>query len=130
MAARISQAANGSTIKDGQPYGEIWLGSTHKNGPCSVKNPKLNYGLGLRNLIATDPEFYLGQGLLGNKEMQAMYENDLPFLFKILSFDKALPLQAHPDPSLGEKLRKQEGKEQGVNSNCRTASSFFPGAID
>lgn len=50
--------------------------------------------------------------------MQSMYKNDLPFLFKILSFDKALPLQAHPDPKLGEKLRKIEIKQQGMNSDC------------
>lgn len=47
-----------------------------------------------------------------------MYKDDLPFLFKILSFDKALPLQAHPDPKLGSRLKKREMKERWYNSDC------------
>lgn len=53
-----------------------------------------------------------------NEFMQELYKDDLPFLFKILSFDKALPLQAHPDHKLGAKLRKREKiKYLGYNSD-------------
>ena len=51
-------------------------------------------GQKLGDLVASDPEYYLGKKLLSNQDMQDMYKDDLPFLFKILSFDKALPLQA------------------------------------
>jgi mannose-6-phosphate isomerase len=91
---------------------QIWIGSTHPNGDISS-------GKKLRDLVASDPEHYLGKKLLDNEEMQKMYKNDLPFLFKILSFDKALPLQAHPDPSLGSKLKKQEASQKGENEDCR-----------
>ena len=135
----LTQSLHSTTIKPGQPYGEvcagsrisatiadcilarqIWLGSTHKNGPCTVHNG-LNRGKLLKDLIQSDPDFYLGQKLLSNSNMQDLYKNDLPFLFKILSFNKALPLQAHPDPSLGSKLKKQEKEQQGKNENCKRA---------
>ena len=123
MAARFAQQVDPSiTVKDEQPYGEIWLGSTHKNGPSTIKTDSaLSNGTSLRALIASDPEYYLGQSLLNDADMQEMYPKDLPFLFKILSFDKALPLQAHPDPELGEKLRKRERRQYfGLyNSDCK-----------
>lgn len=96
---------------------QIWLGSTHKNGPCTVHNGP-NRGKLLKDLIQSNPEFYLGPKLLANSRMQELYKNDLPFLFKVLSFNKALPLQAHPDPSLGSKLKKQEKEQQGKNEDC------------
>jgi len=104
---------------------QIWLGSTHANGPSKLLTSNVvTNGTGLRDLIASDPEYYLGTDLLQNKNMQSMYKDDMPFLFKILSFDKALPLQAHPDPSLGEKLRKQEKRKYGgvYNSDCMLLS--------
>ncbi|KAK9900783.1 RmlC-like cupin [Cystobasidium minutum MCA 4210] len=112
-AARIAKEVLGTEIDPKQPYGEIWIGSTHKNGPSEV----MQTGQKLRDLVASDPEYYLGKKLLSNQDMQDMYKNDLPFLFKILSFDKALPLQAHPDPNLGSKLKKQEEKQQGKNED-------------
>lgn len=148
MAARIAKDIDPSTnIDDKQPYGEvytvllfiirkhwlidllqIWLGSTHANGPSKLMTSNVvTNGTGLRDLVASDPEYYLGHDLLQNKNMQSMYKDDMPFLFKILSFDKALPLQAHPDPSLGEKLRKQEKRKYaGVyNSDCMLGSTIF-----
>lgn len=126
MAARYAKLVDPSIkIKEGQPYGEIWLGSTHKNGPSTILTSSLlTNGTKLRDVIASDPEYYLGSKLLANAKMQEMYRNDLPFLFKILSFDKALPLQAHPDPELGRKLRKQEKtKYLGLyNSDCTSYS--------
>merc|ERR1712093_861231 len=117
MAARIAKEVDPSTeIKPNQPYGEIWIGSTHANGPATVLSGSQK-GTPLKDLLATDPKFYLGEPLLSNATMQRMYKNDLPFLFKILSFDKALPLQAHPDPQLGKQLRQQEAAQKGKNED-------------
>lgn len=77
----------------------------------------LNYGKQLKDLIRSDPAFYLGKELLADQDMQELYKDDLPFLFKILSFDKALPLQAHPDPSLGAKLKAREERNKGKNED-------------
>jgi len=58
-----------------------------------VSNPLAANIVTLRDLIYSNPQFYLGSDLLNQEDMQEMYKDDLPFLFKILSFDKALPLQ-------------------------------------
>ncbi|GAA5832956.1 hypothetical protein JCM11251_000546 [Rhodosporidiobolus azoricus] len=100
-------------IKKDQPYGEIWLGSTHQNGPCYVEGQDLS----LKDLIKKDPSFYLGSKLQSDKQMTSQYPDDLPFLFKVLSFDKPLPLQCHPDKKLGEQLMQQEKKQEGKNEN-------------
>lgn len=38
------------------------------------------------------------------------YENKLPFLFKVLSINKALSIQAHPNKKLAEQLHARDGK--------------------
>ena len=38
------------------------------------------------------------------------YGEKLPFLFKILSIQKALSIQAHPDKKLAERLHKDDPK--------------------
>lgn len=57
-----------------KPYAELWMG-THINAPSKLKS-----GKPLSDVI------------------------NLPFLFKVLSINKALSIQAHPDKSLAEKL--------------------------
>lgn len=72
----------------------------HPNGPSRT----VNGNKPLADLIAANPQEYL---------TSAVYEKfnkdpHLPFLFKILSFRKALPLQAHPEKPLAEQLQEQE----------------------
>lgn len=100
-------------IKDSQPYGEIWLGSTHQNGPCFVEGKNQS----LKELIQLDPEYYLGPKLLADEQMSSQYKNNLPYLFKVLSFDKPLPLQCHPDKKLGAKLMEEAKRRQGKNED-------------
>jgi mannose-6-phosphate isomerase class I len=76
---------------------QIWMG-THKAGPAHLfSSPHTT----LSSVIESDPAHYLGQALL-DKWPGAL---DVPFLFKILSIAKALPLQAHPDKELGTPSR-------------------------
>ncbi|GAA5890702.1 hypothetical protein JCM5296_004813 [Sporobolomyces johnsonii] len=99
-------------IKPSQPYGEIWFG-THENGPAKVEGEELS----LRELVRKEPKFYLGEKLLKDGQMSSQYENDVPYLFKVLSFDKPLPLQCHPDKKLGAKLKEQEKQDKGKNED-------------
>ncbi|BGP12822.1 hypothetical protein JCM10213_008083 [Rhodosporidiobolus nylandii] len=100
-------------IKEDQPYGEIWLGSTHQNGPCYIEGKNES----LKDLIQKDPQHFLGSKLLQDGQMNSQYPNDLPYLFKVLSFDKPLPLQCHPDKKLGEALKDAEKKQKWRNSD-------------
>lgn len=40
----------------------------------------------------------------------ARYDNKVPFLFKVLSIDKALSIQAHPNKKLAEELHRKDPK--------------------
>jgi mannose-6-phosphate isomerase len=46
--------------------------------------------------------------MLLSKEIAEKYENKLPFLFKVLSINKALSIQAHPNKKLAEKLHAKD----------------------
>jgi mannose-6-phosphate isomerase len=74
----------------------------HQNGPSR----SVHSGTDLNTLIKSSPETFLGARVL-----QKFKDAQLPFLFKVLSFDKALPLQSHPDKALGQKLMEQEKKQ-------------------
>lgn len=43
-------------------------------------------------------------------EIGERYDKKLPFLFKVLSIQKALSIQAHPDKKLAERLHAQDPK--------------------
>jgi mannose-6-phosphate isomerase class I len=77
---------------------------THSIGPASLfSSPSTS----LSAVIKSNPEHYLGSALL----KKWPNTTDVPFLFKILSIRKALPLQAHPDKELGVILNKKDPKE-------------------
>jgi mannose-6-phosphate isomerase len=47
------------------------------------------------------------QALVG-REIAERYGNKLPFLFKVLSIQKALSIQAHPNKKLAEQLHARD----------------------
>jgi len=49
------------------------------------------------------------QMLMGH-DISKKYSNKLPFLFKVLSINKALSIQAHPNKKLAEKLHSKDPK--------------------
>ncbi|KPV78392.1 uncharacterized protein RHOBADRAFT_33074 [Rhodotorula graminis WP1] len=102
-------------IKPNQPYGELWIGGTHQNGPSYVEGTDEE----LKSLIQRDPAYYLGKKLVADDQMSSQYPSDLPFLFKILSFDKPLPLQCHPDKSLGKRKRREGENSNFVDTNAK-----------
>lgn len=87
LDSKVAQLQKGANpdflIDDKVPYAELWMG-THVNAPSVVKCSKEK----LSDLIAAHPEF-LGDQVLNDF-------GELPFLFKVLSVNKALSIQAHP----------------------------------
>ncbi|PVU88840.1 hypothetical protein BB559_002776 [Furculomyces boomerangus] len=81
-------------VDDSKPYSELWMG-THPDGMSMLSDKK---STSLANLISSDPEKYLGSNIA------ALYENQLPFLYKILSIQTALSIQAHPGKKLAQEL--------------------------
>jgi len=72
---------------DGAPWAELWMGS-HPGSPSMAVLDSGETGLG--ELIARDPNFFLG-------EKTAQRYGALPFLFKLLAVEKTISIQAHPN---------------------------------
>ncbi|KAJ9260003.1 mannose-6-phosphate isomerase, class I [Paecilomyces variotii] len=98
MAARFwaKTPLTGGKIDETKPYSEMWMG-TYPSTPSYV----LSSGEQLESYLKNHPE------LLGKNAVDK-WGTDLPFLPKILSMCKALPLQIHPDKALAEKLHSRE----------------------
>lgn len=60
----------------------------------------------LRDLIKSNPTELLGEPIIKKFESS----NELPFLFKVLSIEKVLSIQAHPDKALGKVLHFHDPK--------------------
>lgn len=73
-------------VDEKAPYAELWMG-THKKGPAMV----------------------IGEGGASAEEskLSDRLGKELPFLFKVLSVNKALSIQAHPDKKLAERLHRE-----------------------
>lgn len=82
--AQLQKSANKDfEVEESVPYAELWMG-THVKAPSIIKSTNQM----LSDAISEHPEF------LGDDVLQMFKE--LPFLFKVLSVDKALSIQAHP----------------------------------
>lgn len=97
-------SAVASLLKDGdptfqpdpeKPYSELWMG-THPNGPSKIASTQLS----LKEFVQANPD------MLGAKSVE-LFSNDLPFLFKVLSVNKALSIQAHPNKEHAQQLHNQ-----------------------
>jgi len=80
------------TLDESSPYAELWMG-VHPNGMSNVALSKES----LADYIRAHPES------LGAKVAE-QFKCELPFLFKILSVNKALSIQAHPAKQHAESL--------------------------
>ena len=93
--AKRSGSHDDHTTPDTSPYSELWMG-THPSGPSRVR-------VGDDGDDASAPTLskYLGEAT-GTADQQ------LPFLFKVLSIAKPLSIQAHPDKKLAEELHANQ----------------------
>lgn len=89
-------------IESDKNYAEMWMG-TYPVTPSYV----LKTGEKLQDVINANKEKLVGKTVLSK------FGADLPFLPKILSIQKALPLQIHPDIELSKKLHEQDPEQFG-----------------
>lgn len=112
--------------KDDQPYAELWMG-THPTLPSYALLPD-----GSKVLLH---DYLCEHKALVGDEVVARFGLDegrgaLPFLFKVLSINKALSIQAHPDKALAEKLHKEKPamyKDDNHKPEMALALSDFEG---
>lgn len=100
--------SDGFTIQENEPYAELWIG-THPNGMSNILVPEDESiasddthmkSLPLVDYVQSNPEMHLGV----EGEIEPSQEFDLTFLFKVLSIEKVLSIQAHPDKRLAGQL--------------------------
>ena len=95
--ARLAEgkACREFSLKEDTNYAELWMG-IHPNGPARlVLEDQL-----LAEYIEKNPD------CLG-KKIEERFGATLPFLFKVLSVNKALSIQAHPNKSHAEQLHAE-----------------------
>ena len=85
------------TIDEDTTYSEMWMG-TYPVLPSYVSDT----GEDLQDVIDRHPE-----DLLGEKTIKRFGHTKLPYLPKVLSIAKALPLQLHPDKAMAAKLHEE-----------------------
>ncbi|POS75603.1 mannose-6-phosphate isomerase [Diaporthe helianthi] len=102
LAAQLCARTPGTDFKieDEKYYSEMWFGD-YPDFPARV----LETGEPLADVLRKDQ-----QTLLGKKVVDTM-DAQLPFLPKILSIAKALPLQLHPNKDLATKLHRQDPEQ-------------------
>ncbi|KAF9483080.1 mannose-6-phosphate isomerase [Pholiota conissans] len=89
----------GFQIDEAAPYAELWMG-THPKSPSLVRST----GQVLSEHLASHPEL-IGQKII---DKFSAGNGNLPFLFKVLSIEKALSIQTHPDKDTAEKLHREQ----------------------
>ncbi|KAH0253809.1 mannose-6-phosphate isomerase, partial [Aureobasidium melanogenum] len=85
-------------IDDNKSYAEMWMG-TYPVLPSYVKSTMED----LQDVIDKNAE-----QLVGKNVIDKFGHSNLPFLPKVLSIAKALPLQLHPNKELAAKLHKED----------------------
>ncbi|KAJ9609779.1 hypothetical protein H2200_006107 [Cladophialophora chaetospira] len=98
LAARLCSQTNPDfEIDDSKEYSEMWFGTYPELPAYSLKT-----GQDLQEILKEQKDKLIG------KKVHDRFGADLPFLPKILSIAKALPLQIHPDKKLSEKLHEED----------------------
>ncbi|CAG5957669.1 mannose-6-phosphate isomerase [Menidia menidia] len=87
-----------AVIEENKPYAELWMGA-HPKGDAQIKDNRIAQTT-LGQWIAHYP------ACLGSKVKDA-FQGQLPFLFKVLSVNTALSIQAHPNKELAASLHAQ-----------------------
>lgn len=111
LVGRIKAAQSSEfVISQDTPYAELWIG-THPNGMSNIILPPLDGESQPRkqtlvDYVQSNPDMHLG--VEGVDEPSQEY--DLTFLFKVLSIEKVLSIQAHPDKYLAAQLHTARPK--------------------
>ena len=102
----------GTDNREGGPQAELWMGA-HKRAPSRVRDLEAGADISLIDWIERDPA-----GILG-PSVAAQYDEELPFLFKVLAAARPLSLQAHPS---SEQARAGFAREDaaGISQDAAT----------
>ena len=84
-----------------KPYAELWIG-IHPKAPSLVEYNQ--DAIPLNQLISKYPKEILGSNCADK------FDNQLPFLLKVLSAGEALSIQAHPNKGQAEMLHAKDQK--------------------
>ncbi|KAM7337519.1 hypothetical protein ACRRTK_003638 [Alexandromys fortis] len=95
-------------ISEDKPYAELWMG-THPRGDARILDNRISQKT-LGQWIADN------QDCLGPK-VKDTFNGKLPFLFKVLSVETALSIQAHPNKELAQKLHLQAPQHYPDNNH-------------
>ncbi|OCL07934.1 mannose-6-phosphate isomerase [Glonium stellatum] len=100
LAARLCAKTPGTDFKidENTPYSEMWMG-TYPELPSYV----LETGENLQDVLDEH-----ARELIGKVVIEKFNQTALPYLPKVLSIAKALPLQLHPDKSLATELHRRD----------------------
>jgi mannose-6-phosphate isomerase len=98
LSARMCEAHNPDfKIEADKSYAEMWMGTYPE-----LPSYSLETGEDLQQILNNNKEKLIGETVLSK------FGADLPFLPKILSIAKALPLQIHPNIELSKKLHDED----------------------
>ncbi|XP_047591666.1 mannose-6-phosphate isomerase isoform X2 [Lutra lutra] len=98
VARLLASSDPQAQISEDKPYAELWMGS-HPRGDAKILDNRFSQKT-LSQWISEN------QDCLGSK-VKETFDGKLPFLFKVLSVETALSIQAHPNKELAEKLHLQ-----------------------
>lgn len=98
-SAFIPKLLGMKNVDPSTPFAEIWMG-THPLGTSSLLYQ--NEQMPLSRLIQQYPSEILGG------RVAAAFENQFPFLLKVLSADETLSIQLHPSKEQAEKLHAKD----------------------
>ncbi|KAI9900249.1 hypothetical protein N3K66_004511 [Trichothecium roseum] len=94
-------------IKEDEPYAEMWMG-TYPSLPSYVASTDEP----LQDVLDRYPS-----ELLGDEITARFGHTQLPFLPKVLSIGKALPLQIHPDKEAAARLHREDPDKFGDDNH-------------
>lgn len=99
----------GTKNTEQEPYAELWMGTHHRGESVVIKDGQ---EIPLSQFIAQSPV-----RVLGNATAEK-FNNQLPYLFKILDVNKMLSIQAHPTKKAAEVGFKREN-ELGISLSAK-----------
>jgi len=107
MVARLTSAGSSGEIKilETQPFAELWMG-THPSGPSTL----IGGGDSKDSPDETLQAYLMRDSSALGVDPYSLTTGALPYLFKVLSIEKALSVQAHPDSALAKKLHSERPK--------------------
>ncbi|KAF0982050.1 hypothetical protein FDP41_011911 [Naegleria fowleri] len=91
-------------IDTDKPYAELWMG-THPNAPSKVQPSSELLSSFLKSQVSN---YFSSEEISEFFQIRGYEFASLPYLFKVLSVNQALSIQAHPDEQLAQKLFKSD----------------------